>query len=131
MSIGDSGIGTVGPTGEVKGWMVTGVNVSDHVGGTVGRAEGGTEAGAEGIDRQIGGAEVDGESGKSTGPVGEAEGGVDGERRWVPQMISRQQLWNGSTKLANEIAANAKMRLPRLSVLRMHDAKMRLSRLIG
>ena len=80
MSIGDSGIGTVGPTGEVKGWMVTGVNVSDHVGGTVGRAEGGTEGGAEGIDRQSGGAEeVDGESGESTGSVGEAEGGVDGE----------------------------------------------------
>ena len=52
MSIGDSGIGTVGPTGEVKGWMVTGVSVSDQVGGTVGGA-GGV---AVRVDRESGGA---------------------------------------------------------------------------
>ena len=56
---------------------------------------------------------------------------LKGLARRVPQMISRQRLWNGSAKLANAIAADAKMRLPRLSVLRAHDAKMRLSRLIG
>ena len=49
MSIDDTGIGTVGPTGEVKGVMVTGVNVSNHVGGT---AEGGTTGKAEGVDRE-------------------------------------------------------------------------------
>ena len=56
ISIGDSGIGTVRPTGEVKGRMVTGVNVSDHVGGTVGGAEGG-------VDRESGGGECTGVEG--------------------------------------------------------------------
>ena len=89
MSIGDSGIGTVGPTGEVKGVMVTGVNVSDHVGGTVkgaeggttGEAEGGTVGGAEGgttgeagVDRESGGGGGGEKSGESTGSVGEAVG---------------------------------------------------------
>ena len=81
MSIGDSGIGMVGPTGEVKGWMVTGVNVSDHVGGTVCGAGGGTTGGVEGqttgVDRASGG---DREmSGEATGSVGGAVGGVDGD----------------------------------------------------
>ena len=31
-STGDSGIGTVGPTGEVNGWIVTGFNVFVHTG---------------------------------------------------------------------------------------------------
>ena len=49
--------------------MVTGVNVSDHVGGTVGGADGGT-TGEAGVDRESGG----GGGGESTGLVGEAVG---------------------------------------------------------
>ena len=64
MSIGDSGICTIGPTGEVNGWMVT---VSDHVDGTVGAA-GGTTGEADG-----------GTTGKTEGgATGETEGGTTG-----------------------------------------------------
>ena len=83
MSIGDSGIGTVGPTGEVNGWMVTGVNVSDHVGRTVGGAGGGTTGdattgGAGG--GTTGGATTGGAGGGTTGGVtmGGAGGGTTG-----------------------------------------------------
>ena len=47
MSIGESGIGPVGPTGEVKGLMVTGFDVVDQEGGTVGEGAG---DGVEGED---------------------------------------------------------------------------------
>ena len=44
-------------------------------------------------------------------------------------MIAQPRRWNGSANFANAIAADAKMRLPRLGALRVRDAKMRLSRL--
>lgn len=43
MLLSKSGIRTVGPTGEVKGLIVTGFNVVVQVGGSVGEAEGGAE----------------------------------------------------------------------------------------
>ena len=46
MSIGDLTIGTVGPTGEVKGWMVTGANLLDQAGGL--RVDGASGAGVDG-----------------------------------------------------------------------------------
>ena len=66
MSIGESGIGTVGPTGEVKGLMVTGFNVVDQEGGTVGERAG------------------DGVEGQNVGDNGECdeEGGVSGGWRF-------------------------------------------------
>ena len=72
MSIGESGMGTVGPTGEVKGLMVTGFNVVDQEGGTVGEGAGG---GVEGEDAGDNG-ECDGEEGgEFWGDGGSAEGG--------------------------------------------------------
>lgn len=70
--IGELEIGTVGPTGEVKGLMVTGFNVMDQEGGTVGEGAG---DGVEGEDAGDDG-ECDGEEGgEFRGDGGSAEGG--------------------------------------------------------
>ena len=72
MLMGESGIGTVGPTGEVKGLMVTGFNVVDQEGGTVGEGAG------DGVEGENVGdnSECDSEeSGEFRGDGGSAEGG--------------------------------------------------------